>query len=147
VRFSVETLRSAYEVREALEPFIAARCAERADTATREEISRAADHSLERANAADPDGFRTSDTRFHAAIAATISNPRISDPLDAARDLIATLRARDLPHAEAAISCGEDHVRVAAAIERGDAETASAEMAAHVAKVRDLILTAATPST
>jgi DNA-binding GntR family transcriptional regulator len=145
VRFSVETLRSAYEVREALEPFIAARCAEHADAATRQEISRAASDSLERANAGDQDGFRTSDAAFHAAIASTMSNPRITEPLDAARDLIGALRARDLPHAQAAVACGEDHVRIAAAIERGDAETAAAEMGGHVAKVRDLILAAAVP--
>jgi len=145
VRFSVETLRSAYEVREALEPFIAARCAEHADAATREKISGAASHSLARANAGDQDGFRTSDAAFHAAIASTMSNSRITEPLDAARDLIGALRARDLPHAEAVVSCGKDHVRIAKAIERGDADTASAEMGAHVANVRDLILAAGAP--
>jgi DNA-binding GntR family transcriptional regulator len=143
VRFSLEKLDHAYELREAVEPFMAARCAERAGGAMRRQVSEAAARSLAEARAGEQERFRSADVSFHAAIASTIANPRMTEAVGAARALIAALSDRDVPHAEAAVMCGEDHVRIATAIERGQAERASAEMASHVRRVRDLVVAAA----
>ena len=137
---SPEAVRHAYEMREALESFTAARAAEKADAATRELILSAARRSLDAAKAADIPAFRDNDREFHRLIAKLAQNPRIEALIDDAGAVISTLLIRDLPPGQGPVDCSEGHVRIANAIAAGDPEAAAREMTAHIRQVWSLAL-------
>jgi DNA-binding GntR family transcriptional regulator len=143
VQFSRAKLEQAYELREALEPFMAAACAQRASAGTLEAISAFANASVRSAKDSDLHSFRENDTAFHSAIAAAVDNPRITDANEGARALIATLRQRDFPHAHGVLTCAAEHAAIASAITERDAERAHAEMATHIRNTRALMLSSA----
>lgn len=139
IRLSQDALRELYEVREALETFAAARCAERAEEDDHAAIRAAAERSLAAARAGDLAGFRECDRELHDLVARVGANARVREILDNGRTLIGTLRRRDFPHAEGSVACGEAHVRLAEAIAAGDAAAAARETRDHVRQVLDLM--------
>lgn len=137
---SPEAVRHAYEIREALETFTAARAAERADADARSAIITAARMSLEAAKIGDITRFRDQDREFHRLIATLAENPRIATLIDDAGAVIATLLRREMAPGEGPVACSEGHVRIANAIAAGDSEAAAREMTAHIRSVWQLAL-------
>jgi DNA-binding GntR family transcriptional regulator len=141
---SVERLRGAYELREAIEAqtaFLAASNAAPEDIAAAEA---AADACLERAQANDIQGFREYDRAFHKAVAAATYNVYLQRSLLDAYDLAWTLRLRDSGPSDASVECAEDHQLVIRAIAEGAGLTARDLMTKHVRRVRDLVVGRAT---
>ena len=135
-------IEQAFEIREALEAFTARAAAERATDTECRSIAEAAKESLRGAEAGDRGAFSRWDSVFHARVAATASNQRLTRLLDDAGALIATLRTRDLPQTRASIECAKGHILVAAAIEEGDGAGAADAMRAHLRQVKDYVLEA-----
>lgn len=144
VKLSPEGLRQSFEIRIALETYVAARAAECADSESRALISASAKASLEKALEGDIPGFHQFDSEFHAQIARLIDNPRIIQQIDNAVAQIHTIIRSDIfPDMEEMVRCARAHVRIADAISIGAADTAAREMTAHVHKIYDLILISA----
>jgi DNA-binding GntR family transcriptional regulator len=144
VKLSVEGLRQVLEIREALETYVAARAAERPDAASCAAISAAAQASLDAAERGDIVGFHHHDRAFHAEIAKTIANPQMMQQIDNAVAQVQTLIRRDaFPKMDEMVECARTHVRIAAAISAGARDIAAREMAAHVRKIHELIVTGA----
>jgi GntR family transcriptional regulator, rspAB operon transcriptional repressor len=139
-RPSVAAIRQAYEIREALEVFAVRTIAARSGGGNAERIREAAERSLARARAGDQAGFREWDGVFHRAIAEAAGNPRLAELIDDAFTLIVTLRQRDYPNRAASVECGLAHVRIAEAIERGDAEAAEVAARDHIRQVEGFVL-------
>lgn len=137
---SSEAVRQAYEIREALEGFTAARAAATADPERRAAIITAAKFSLEAARIGDITAFRDNDREFHRLIAKLADNPRIATLIDDAGAVIATLLRREMAPGEGPVECSEAHVRIANAIAAGDSEAAAREMTAHIRRVWELAL-------
>jgi DNA-binding GntR family transcriptional regulator len=137
---SAAAIRQAYELREALESFTAARAAERASNADRERIATAAERSLTAARVADLSTFRDSDREFHKLIADLADNPRITSLIDDAGAVISTLITRELTAGDDLVGCSLGHVAVAEAITASNADAAAREMTAHIRQVWKLAL-------
>ena len=123
------------EVREILEPEIAALAAKRADqedlAAMREEI--------EEMDAAkkDPDAFIEADLDFHLALAEAAANPIILSLIDSIVGLLREQRMR-IFHVEGGPERGQyHHKRIMEALEKGDPLGAREAMKAHLRQVRE----------
>ncbi|MCX7841281.1 MAG: FadR family transcriptional regulator [Anaerolineae bacterium] len=121
------------EVREILEPEIAARAAERA-TPEQIEAIRCVVTGMERA-LRDADAFVEGDLQFHLALAHATHNPLIPALLNPIVDLLREQRKRTFRRGGAAHG-QYHHKKILAAIERRDAEAARAAMRAHLQQVR-----------
>jgi DNA-binding GntR family transcriptional regulator len=143
---SATAIRQAYELREALESFTAARAAERASNADRERIAQAAQHSLDAAHKSDIAGFRDSDREFHSHIAELADNPRIASLIDDAGAVISTLLTRELTAGDDLVGCSMGHVAIAEAITASDGAAAAREMTAHIRHVWKLALERLAPA-
>ncbi|UGS38232.1 GntR family transcriptional regulator [Capillimicrobium parvum] len=137
---SAAAVRQAYELREALESFTAARAAERASNADRERIARAAQSSLDAARKSDIAAFRDSDREFHSYIAELGDNARIASLIDDAGAVISTLMTRELTAGDDLVGCSLGHVAVAEAITASDGVAAAREMTTHIRLVWKLAL-------
>lgn len=141
IKLSVEGLRQIFELREALETYVAGRAAERADAARSAVISRAAQASLDAALRGDVPGFHREDRAFHGEIAQAVGNPQMAQQIENAVAQVQTILRREaFPNMDEVIKCARDHVRIAAAIEAGARDTAAREMAAHIRKVHELLV-------
>lgn len=141
VKLTLDGLRQVLEVREALEVFVAARAAERADTVRRKTILTAAKASLFAAEAEDMLNFHKHDKIFHAEIAATVDNPQMTDQIDNAIALVQTaVSGEAFPDLCELVGCAQAHVRIAQAIKAGAAEMAAHEMSRHLRKIHELIV-------
>lgn len=135
---SPEAVRHAYEIREALEGFTAARAAQAADKQASSAIAMAARMSLEAAKIGDITSFRDNDREFHRLIAGLGQNPRIATLIDDAGAVISTLLRREMAPGQGPVECAEGHVRIADAIAAGDSDAAAREMTAHIRRVWQL---------
>lgn len=143
---SATAFEHAFELREALETFTARKAAMQATQRDIRTIRETAQRSLNHARAGRIDDFRSCDRELHEAIAAAAGNPRIAKAIDDAVALIGALRARDLPHAEAAATCAESHVAIAEAIRAHDADSAEERMRAHLRELREFTVLHAEPA-
>jgi DNA-binding FadR family transcriptional regulator len=86
--------------------------------------------------------YRQLDGRFHLGVAAASRSQRLTEAEAVIqRDLLASLTlAGDDPTKLSLASSNDQHARVLAAIEAGDAETARAEMEAHVRGTADILI-------
>jgi len=121
------------EVREILEPEIAALAAQRADedarTAMRESIT-VMDGAL------DAEGFIEGDLDFHLALAEAAGNPLILSLIDSIVGLLREQRMRTY-YIEGGPERGQyHHKRILAAVERRDPQAAREAMFAHLRQVR-----------
>ncbi len=142
VRPSRESIQHAYEVRAALEALAAGLAASRATAAQRAHLVEVAGLSLARAREYDEDGFRRHDQEFHDALTAATCNPYLVGLIGNAYILADALRQRDVPSAGDSVECATQHVAIAEAVARGDADAAAAATSAHVEKVEQLVLAA-----
>lgn len=142
VRPSRDSIRYAYEVREALEVFAARTAARHSENDWSKQISEFAERCLAAAEAGDLDGFRQWDEAFHASVADATGNPRLIELIDDVFAVILTLRGRDVPATHFTRDCARAHVRIAQEISAGDAAAAASAMERHVVAVRDSVLSA-----
>jgi GntR family transcriptional regulator, transcriptional repressor for pyruvate dehydrogenase complex len=121
------------ELRQVLEPEIAARAAVRIDEQllqTMHEAVAAMDRNLN-----DPDGYVEADLDFHLALAEAVGNPLILSLLDSIVGLLRAQRSR-IFKVEGGPERGQfHHKRILAAIEKRDAEKAREAMRAHLNQV------------
>jgi GntR family transcriptional regulator, transcriptional repressor for pyruvate dehydrogenase complex len=123
------------EVREILEPEIAALAAKRADEeargAMRESIT------VMEASRRDPEGFIEGDLDFHLALAEAAGNPLILSLIDSIVGLLREQRLRTY-HIDGGPERGQyHHKRILEAIERRDPLGAREAMFAHLRQVRE----------
>jgi GntR family transcriptional repressor for pyruvate dehydrogenase complex len=123
------------EVREILEPEIAALAAKRADEearcAMRESIT------VMEASRLDPEGFIEGDLDFHLALAEAAGNPLILSLIDSIVGLLREQRLRTY-HIDGGPERGQyHHKRILEAIERRDPLSAREAMFAHLRQVRE----------
>jgi DNA-binding GntR family transcriptional regulator len=140
VQLSEVSVRRAYEVRDALEPYAAGRAAGRAEADQVAELRSLAERSLACVKAGDVDGFTHHDIDFHTGVAEAASNPLLRRMVEDALTLALTLRRRARPKATASLACAEAHLRIADAIADGDAAIAEREMRAHIGFVAGMVL-------
>lgn len=137
---SYESIRSAYEIRTALEVEVARLVAERGNSHHVDAARRHAELCLERAQHHDREGFRDRDRDFHFDLARAARNPILARLVSDSFDLTWTLRLRDAPVASDSVECAHQHVRVIEAIERNDPDAAGIAMREHIAKVESIVL-------
>ncbi len=122
------------EIREMLEPEIAALAAQRVEEqhlATMREAVATMDGSLR-----DPDAYIEADLDFHLSLAEAVGNPLILSLIDS---IVGLLREQRLQvfNVEGGPERGEfHHKRILAAVEARDPERARAAMRAHLAQIR-----------
>ena len=137
---SLESIRSAYEVRIGLEVQVARLLAERKDPEQVSEARGYAERCLAGAEAGDRAQFRDYDRRFHLALAAASDNILLERFIHDAFDLTWTLRDREVPVMDDSLLCAQQHMKALGAIESGDIESADDEMRAHIETVLDLVI-------
>jgi DNA-binding FadR family transcriptional regulator len=122
------------EVREILEPEIAALAAQRAD----EDARSAMRESIIVMDAAlDAEGFIEGDLDFHLALAEAAGNPLILSLIDSIVGLLREQRMRTY-YIDGGPERGQyHHKRILEAIERSDPQGARAAMCAHLRQVRE----------
>ena len=132
---SVEGQRSLVEVREILEPEIAALAAKRAtdeQIAAMEEAVTVMEGTL-----SEIDEFIEADMDFHLALAEGAQNALILTLVDTLVELLRSLRER-IASVEGGIERAQEHHRcILAAVMRRDADAARAAMRAHLLQVRN----------
>ncbi len=123
------------EVREILEPEIAALAAVHADEqelAALREAFRVMDQA-----GLDPDAFIEADLDFHLALAEAAANPIVLSLIDSIVGLLREQRLR-IFHVQGGTERGQyHHKRILEAIERRDPQAARAAMQAHLLQVRE----------
>jgi GntR family transcriptional repressor for pyruvate dehydrogenase complex len=123
------------DVREILEPEIAARAAERAGekqlAAMREAIS-----TMD-ADPQDPTTFIEADLDFHLALADAAQNPLILALIDSIVGLLREQRTKIFETSEGAIHGQYHHRRILDAVERRDPQAARQAVVAHLRQVRE----------
>ena len=123
--------------------FIAARlAASQATGREADELQRAAEQSVLRAEAGDAPGFRECDALFHRGIARAAANPLLLQLVENSFSLTWALRNRDVPATGDSIECAHQHVGISRAIAEHEAVRASTEMLAHIEKVMNMVLRA-----
>lgn len=142
VQPSGSAIRSAYEVRTAVEAQAVRILAEREITADLHKIRSAADQCFRAAEADDREGFRNGDRRFHLAMADAVKNPLLTRLIYDAFDLTWTLRRRDVPDPDASLECATQHLAIVDAILTGDADLAERALRSHLRKVQGLVVAA-----
>lgn len=139
---SYASIRSAYEIRTALEVEVSRLVADRGSSPDVEVARAHAEQCLERAEHHDRQGFRDLDREFHFDLARATRNPVLSRLVGDAFDLTWTLRLRDAPVASDSVDCARQHLSVIEAIEREAPDEAGLAMREHIAKVEGLVLAA-----
>lgn len=123
------------EVRELLEPEIAARAARRR-TESDLAVLRGAVEEMD-ATLDDAIAFIEADNRFHVALAVATQNHFIPRLLDSVVDLLQEMRAHIFQVVGGPTRGQQHHRIILAAVEAGDAERARSAMLAHLEQVRE----------
>jgi len=126
-----------HEVRETLEGRIAALAAVRS---TESDLDHLRDRLADLDNAITGEAYARADGAFHLVIADLAGNPLFRIILEAVGDVMLEVRRRVAYVPEARRRVTADHRRIAAAIERGDAEEARVEMEQHLAHSLAIVL-------
>ena len=123
------------EVREILEPEIAALAAVRADA---QDITTMREALFVMDNAAwDSDAYIEADLDFHLALAEAAANPIVLSLIDSIVGLLREQRLRIFQVAGGPERGQSHHRRILEAIKRRDAQAARAEMQAHLSQIRE----------
>ena len=134
---SPESLREAFELREALEGMSARLAARRRSEAQLETIERLARESMEQAHGDSPDGFLKADSEFHLAIAEAAGSRQLQRYLRNALDLVNTLRNLGRSRKAHRAGAAHFHLDVADAIRAQDEDGAERAMRLHIQAVFD----------
>jgi GntR family transcriptional repressor for pyruvate dehydrogenase complex len=132
---SEKSLGEMVEVRELLEPEIAARAATRRTEADLE-VLRAAVNDMDAA-LDDAKTFIEADNRFHVALAVATQNHFVPRLLDSVVDLLQELRGHIFQVGGGPTRGQRHHRTLLAAVEAGDPQAARTAMLAHLAQVRE----------
>jgi DNA-binding GntR family transcriptional regulator len=129
-----------YQVRAALEAQAVRLASERRSDSDLATLQRLAQESL--AAAVDHDGtqFRRVNPGLHRTIARCSGNERLAALVSESIDLVAALRARDLPVPDTSELCGRQHVAIVSAIADRAATRAAQLVREHLATVLQSIL-------
>jgi GntR family transcriptional repressor for pyruvate dehydrogenase complex len=128
------------DFREALEPPVAARAAERARAGDIAELRRVSDLlDVE----PDPMAAAELDASFHLAIARATHNGVLIDLVERSMEALNQTRRENLQTPARRLSSRKAHRKILAAIESGDAEAAREAMSAHIRSVSSLVVAAA----
>jgi GntR family transcriptional repressor for pyruvate dehydrogenase complex len=125
------------DFREALEPPIAARAAERATGA---DINRLGRISAALEQEADPERAADLDAQFHHAIALATRNHVLVKLVETSMEVLNQTRRRNLQTPERRRLSRDAHRAILAAIEAGDSETAERAMTDHIRGVASLVM-------
>ncbi len=125
------------DFREALEPPIAARAAERA---TAVDVQRLHRITTELESEADPERAADLDAQFHHAIALATRNHVLVKLVETSMEVLNQTRRRNLQTPERRRLSRDAHRAILAAIEAGDAETAERAMTDHIRGVASLVM-------
>lgn len=132
---NAEGTQNLVEVREILEPEIAALAAQRADEESLSEL-REAVKIMDEARQ-DPDAFIEADLDFHLALAEAAANPMILSLIDSIVGVLREQRLRIFSVDGGADRGQYHHKRILEAIENKDAHGARDAMKAHLQQVRE----------
>lgn len=143
---SIESLRAAYELRDALEGRSAELACTNAQPADIAAMQQAAKACLEGATQDDLEAFRQYDKEFHLAVAHGAHSRYLETRLADAYDLVWTLRLRDTPNTSLSVECAHDHQQILSAIKASDDDRAARLMRAHIQKVATAVLSSIDPA-
>jgi DNA-binding GntR family transcriptional regulator len=141
VSASLDRIRNAYEVREALECASVRLAAERGDRSLLLDARHEAERTVVAADQRDIAAYREADEAFHLLLAEASGNPQLARMVDDTNALVTTLRQRDLPGLDASPLCAAQHMKIMAAVLGGRPEEAVDMMREHVRHVSAEILT------
>lgn len=129
-----EQIHSLFEMRQALEPLAARLACERATPAQVRAISAAAGQTVAAAEAGDLASFRAADEQFHRSIAAAARNEYLITTLGWVQQLHRqmSLMALDSSAPGPLAAAADQHARIAAAVESGDADAAAELVMKHI---------------
>jgi GntR family transcriptional regulator, transcriptional repressor for pyruvate dehydrogenase complex len=139
---NVREVTELLDFREALEPPIAARAAERA---TGTDIERLHRISVALEAEADPERAADLDAEFHHAIALATRNHVLVKLVETSMEVLNQTRRRNLQTPERRRLSREAHRSILAAIEAGDADVAARAMIDHIRGVASLVMRDAYP--
>lgn len=128
-------IEDAFMLRESLEGMAARLAAERRTTEQARVITQHAELSKRAAKAGDRPGFQKSDRDFHLAIGEASGSVQVARYLSYALDLAFTLRNLRMANTPFSASSVRDHLELANAIERKDADAAERISRGHVQAV------------
>jgi GntR family transcriptional repressor for pyruvate dehydrogenase complex len=134
---NVREVAELLDFREALEPPIAARAAERA---TAVDVQRLQRITAELESEADPERAADLDAQFHHAIALATRNHVLVKLVETSMEVLNQTRRRNLQTPERRRLSRDAHRAILAAIEAGDAETAERAMTDHIRGVASLVM-------
>lgn len=138
---SLDRIRNAYEVREALECSSARIAAERGERSVLMDARHEAELTVVAADRRDNAAYREADGAFHRLLAEAGGNVQLARLIDDTNALISALRQRDLPGLDASPLCAAQHMKIMAAVMGGQPDEAVAMMREHVRHVSTEILT------
>lgn len=125
------------DFREALEPPIAARAAERATSA---DVQRLREISTDLDTESDPTRAAKLDASFHHGIALATRNHVLVDLVETSMEMLNQTRRRNLQTPERRRMSREAHRAIFAAVQAGDAEAAERAMTEHIRSVAALVI-------
>ncbi|WP_284302799.1 FadR/GntR family transcriptional regulator [Mobilicoccus caccae] len=127
-RDRLDQLHALTELREAVEPMAARLAAERADGQDRSELVALAARLWEAGMSGEPERFLEIDVEFHDALLRASGNPMFAQLGSTVTEILAGRTRHGLVPAIPQQAALQDHVDVATAIQRGDADAASDAM-------------------
>lgn len=134
---NVREVAELLDFREALEPPIAARAAERATSADVHRLQRI---TAELESETDPERAADLDAQFHHAIALATRNHVLVKLVETSMEVLNQTRRRNLQTPERRRLSRDAHRAILAAIEAGDAEMAERAMTNHIRGVAALVM-------
>jgi Transcriptional regulators len=142
---SKQSLRDAFELREALEGMSARLAAERRSRDQLKQIERFAAQSLKAASSRDATVFKEADAAFHRSVADASQSQQLIRYEMNALDLAQTLRNIRRTGSSLKAGSAHYHVEVAEAIAASDGDLAETTMRRHIREVLDHLLTTGEP--
>ncbi|HBY92505.1 MAG: GntR family transcriptional regulator [Ardenticatenaceae bacterium] len=138
---TIETIKDAYEVREALEGFSVRLAFAHLTPEALDELELAAGRSIECAVEEDIAGFQEWDQQFHFGIATLAGNERLYKLLRDNSDLVRTFRQLTVSRPLwATVECATAHQEIVTALRRRDQQGAVEGMQRHIQDVRNRVL-------
>lgn len=141
---TVETIKDAYEVREALESYAASLAVEHMIDQCLTELKEAAQRSIHYAQEEDVDNFQEWDLRFHLLIGNAAGNARLFKLIKDNHDLVRVLRQITTKRPPwATVECATAHNDIVDAFQQRDPVLAAQTVREHIRDVKERVLKAA----
>ncbi len=137
---TVADVREVFELRLLLEVPAAAAAASRLDGTGRDELTRNIEATRARGAAGSEPDFTAADRDFHALVAASLGNPRLTAEIARLRDSIQARGVSTFGRSRPLAEVADEHAAVADAITRGAPAEAAARMADHLEHTATLLM-------